>query len=82
MKVPILRLLSALVNICQIPHVIFQTLRQFSSNVASRFSTPLHNSSVLFRSNVIYFAHYEPIKVEILRILSASGQDSQNSCHF
>ena len=30
MKVPILRLLSVLVKICQIPHVIFQTTTQFS----------------------------------------------------
>ena len=45
-KVPILTLSSALVKICQIPHVIFQTT--ISSNFASLYSATEDNSSVLF----------------------------------
>ena len=60
-----------MVKICQIPHVNF-------SNHMSVLFRILHQSSVQWkitplyrsRSNVIYFAQKEPIKVEILRISS------------
>ena len=42
-----------------------------SSNFASLFSVMKDNSFMLFQSNVIYFAQKEPIKAEILRIVSA-----------
>ena len=48
MKVPILKILCALVKICQIPHVIFQTKSQFFENFASHSSVIEYNSSALF----------------------------------
>ena len=54
-KVPILRHTSALVKICQIPHVIFQILHH---SLVSWKITPLHFS----RSNITYFSRKEPIK--------------------
>ena len=41
----------------------------FSSNFASLYSVMKENS--FFKSNFIYFAQKEPMKVEILRISSA-----------
>ena len=63
-RTPILRLLSALVKICQIPYVIFQTTSQFL-HIFDHFSvlwniTPLYFS---FSSSIIYFGQKEPIKV-------------------
>ena len=40
--------------------------------------TPLY----FFRSNVIYFAQKETIKVQIFETFECSGQNSRNSCHF
>ena len=47
-NMPITRLSIALVKICHIPHVIFQTTSQFSSNFASLFSVMKDISSVFF----------------------------------
>ena len=50
MKVPILTVSSALVKICQIPHVSFSKPQVcFSSNFALFFSVIKDNSSVLFQ---------------------------------
>ena len=59
-------------------------------NRKSVFLQILHHSSVLckitslyfFRSNVIYFALKEPIKVQIFESLECLDQNSPNSCHF
>ena len=40
--------------------------------------TPLY----FFRSNIIYFAQKEPMKVQIFETFECSGQNSLNSCHF
>ena len=40
--------------------------------------TPLY----FFRSNVIYFAQKEPIKVQPFQTFKCSDQNSPNSCHF
>ena len=55
--------------------VFLQILHHFS---VSCKITPLY----FFRSNVIYFAEKEPIKVQILQTFECSGHNSQNSCHF
>ena len=47
-KVQILTLFSALVKIYEIPHIVFQTTSQLSSNFTSLFSVMKYNSSVLF----------------------------------
>ena len=84
MKVPILRLLSALVKICQIPHVIFQTNSQF-------FFKVLHHSLVswkvpllyYFSSNIIYLGQKEPMKVQVVESFEYSGRNLSNSfCKF
>ena len=46
-KVPILRILSALMKSCQIPHVIFGSTVSFPSNFASIFSAIKRNYSML-----------------------------------
>ena len=59
-------------------------------NYKSVFLQTLHHSSVsckitslhFFRSNVIYFAQTEPMKVQILETYECSGQSSPNSCSF
>ena len=51
----------------------------FSSNFTWLFSVMKDNSSVLFRSNVIYFAQKKPIKMQIFKTFECSGQ---NVCHF
>ena len=66
-KVPILTISSALVKICQIPHVMLQF--SFSSNFVSLFNVMVDNSHVLFSSNNIYLAQKEPNKVKIFRVL-------------
>ena len=35
-----------------------------------------------FRSSVIYFAHKEPIKVQVFETFQCLGQNSPSSCHF
>ena len=53
----------------------------FSSNFT--FSSVMKDkSSVLFWSNVIYFAQKEPIKEQIFETFKCSGQNSPNSRHF
>ena len=81
MKIPILTLPSLLVKICQIPHVIFQTKSQFFFNVCM---TPRcrERYCTFFRSNVIYFARNEPIKLEIFENFEYSYQNSTNCCPF
>ena len=54
----------------------------FSSNFAWNFGVMKDNSSVLLRSNVIYFALKEPIKVQITETSESSEQNSPNFCHF
>ena len=61
MKVPILRLLSALMKICQIPHFIFQTTSQFFLKFASLSSVVKDNSSVPYLAQT--FGQKQPIKV-------------------
>ena len=57
-------------KIWQIPHVIFGTTIQFFFKFC--ISLQFHErSSELFRSNIIYFAQKEPIKVQIVETLSA-----------
>ena len=46
----------------------------FSSNSASLFSVMKDTSRGAFRSNIIYLAQKEPIKVKILSISSAQGK--------
>ena len=61
MKVPILRLLSALMKIFQIPHFIFQTTSQFFLKFASLSSVVKDNSSVPYLAQT--FGQKQPIKV-------------------
>ena len=79
-KVPILRLSSALLKICHIPHVNFQTTSWFLSKfcIISSVSwkiTPLY----FFSSNNIYFAQKEPIKGKIFETFRFSGQNLSHS---
>ena len=82
-KVPIWRLSSAVVKICQIPHVNFcrhnpvflQTLYQ--SCVQSNI-TPLY----YFSWNIIYFGQNQPIKLQIFEIFECSGQKLLNYEEF
>ena len=63
---------------CHFPNhksVFLQILYHFS--VLCKI-TPLYS----FRSNVIYFAQNEPVKVQIFETFECSGQFSPNSCHF
>ena len=80
-KVPILTLSSALVKICHLPHVIFQTTSQFFFKFCITVSwkiTPLY----CFSSNNIYFAQKEHIKM-IFETFKCSGQNLSNSpCQF
>ena len=48
----------------------FKPQVSFASDFASLFTVMKDNSSVLFRSNLIYFAQ-KVVKVKLLRILSA-----------
>ena len=79
-----MKLSSALVKICQIPHVIFGSISQFFfSNFASIFSVMKDNSSVFFSSEIIYFGQKQPIKVQIFGTFDCLGQNSSNSsCQF
>ena len=71
-KVPILTFSTALVKICQIPHVIFQA--------TSRFFQILHHSPMswkitplyFFSSSTVYFAQKEHIKVNIFGTFGCS----------
>ena len=71
--------LSALMKICQIPHVIFQATSQFFfklciSSVSWKI-IPLY----FFSSSNIYFAQTGPIKVKIFETFECSGQNLSNS---
>ena len=54
----------------------------FSPNFGSLFSVTKDNSSILFRSSVMYFAQKEPIKVQIFETFECLGQNSPNFCRF
>ena len=71
-KVPVLTLSSALVKICQIPHVISKPQVSFSLNFLSLFNVMKDK----------YFAQKEPIKLEILRISSAQVKIHQILANF
>ena len=82
-KVPILRLSSALVKICRIPHVIFQTTSHFFFKFC--ITCQFHERQLFctfFRSNIKYFAQHEPMKFQIIETFESSGQIFRNSCHF
>ena len=53
----IFRLATARMKINQTPYQtkFFQITREFSLNIASSFSFMMHNSSVFFSSNIMYF---------------------------
>ena len=80
-----MKLSSAQVKICQIPHVNFET---HNKSIPLRI---LYHSSVswkitsqhFFSSDNIYFAQKEPIKVNIFETFKWSGQNlSNSSCQF
>ena len=74
MKVPILRLLSSLVKICQIPLAIFGSAIQLSFKVPSNI-TP--------SSNIVYLVKGSPLKGISLRFLSVWVKLRLNfSCQF
>ena len=75
-KVPILRLSSALVKVYQISPVIFQTTSQFLY-----FFQTLHQSSVSWKIAPLYFAQKELIKVNIFKNFECSGQNLSNSTY-
>ena len=54
----------------------------FSPNFGSLFSVTKDNSSILFRSSVMYFAQKELIKVQIFETFECLGQNSPNFCRF
>ena len=54
----------------------------FSPNFGSLFSVTKDNSSILFRSSVMYFAQKKPIKVQIFETFECLGQNSPNFCRF
>ena len=54
----------------------------YSPNFGSLFSVTKDNSSILFRSSVMYFAQKEPIKVQIFETFECLGQNSPNLCRF
>ena len=56
--------------------LVFLQILHFSS--MSYKITPLY----FIRSNVIYFAQKEPIKMHIFETFQCSGQNLLNSCHF
>ena len=74
-KVPILTLSSALVKICQIPHVFFQTTAQNLDNSSVSWKiAPLYFCS----SKNIYFGHKEPIFFRKLNFSSVLGWNFVN----
>ena len=76
-KVPILRLSSALVKICQIPYVIFGSTNQFSFKLFTN-AEPSNIAPLYFlSSSIIYFGHKQPIKVQIFDIFECSCQNSK-----
>ena len=82
-KFSILTLSSALVQICQIPDVIFQTTKLVFVQLLHRSSvsckiTPMY----FFRPNLIYFAEKEPIKLYILKTFECPNQNSPNFVIF
>ena len=77
-KVSILRLSSALIKICQIPHVIPSQKVSFPSNFASLFSVMNYIPLCFLNSNIIYFVQKEPIKVQIFETFECSGRNSSN----
>ena len=81
MKVPILTMSSVLMKICQIPHAIFQTTSQFSSNFISVLITLKHNSSCAFLSQTLYtLIKSSPLKCTFLRLSSARVNIRQIPC--
>ena len=80
-----MKLSSAKVKICQMPHVNFETHNKsiplwilYHSSVSWKI-TSLH----FFSSDNIYFAQKEPIKVNIFETFKWSGQNlSNSSCLF
>ena len=54
----------------------------FYANFTWLFNVMKDNSSVLFRSKIIYFAQKGPIKEQILEIFECSDQNSPNFYQF
>ena len=82
-NVPILKLCSALVKICQnlchFPNHKLVFLQILHHSSMSWKITPLY----LFSSNNIYFAQKETIKVKLFETFECSGQNFSNSlCQF
>ena len=55
---------------------------RFYSNFTWLFRFMKDNSSVFFRSKVIYFEQKRPIKAQILETFGCLDQNSSNSCYF
>ena len=84
MKVPILTLSNVLMSICQIPHVIFQTISQLFFKFCILFSVIKDNSSVLFLvfgQMLNTFNKRDKSQWKFSRI-ECSDQNSPNSCPF
>ena len=80
LKWKFLRFSSARVKFCKNPYANFDMRSRFLSTLCiplpvSWKITPLY----FFSSNIIYFAHKEPIKVTILGTFECSGQNLSNS---
>ena len=74
-----LTLASALVKICQIPHVIFQATRQIFQ-ILHYFSMSWKTPPLyLFSSNNVCFAQKDAIKVKCFETFECSGQNLSNS---
>ena len=63
---------QALVKICKIPRIIFESTNQYSVlwNITPLFS---------FSSKIVYFGQNQPIKVQSFGFFDFSGQNSSNS---
>ena len=73
-KVPIWRLSSALVKICQIPYVNFWKHKPvlLHSNFVSILNATKHNSSVLFLAKTLHtLVKSSPLKCKFLKLLSS-----------
>ena len=79
----ILRLSSALMKICHIPHVIFQSTNQFFSNfVSSLFRVVKDNFSVFFYVKRYILCAKGTNESGKFKNFEYSGQNSPSSCNF
>ena len=76
MKVPILRLWSVLMKICQISHVIFGNTSHFFK-ILHQSSLPSNITTLFFFSSNVIYLKKGPLKYKVLRFFSIRVKISQ-----